>query len=481
MTGKAPKLFISYSWTSPAHEEWVLSLATELIDSGVDVILDKWDLKEGQDAFAFMEKMVTDPDITKVAMIFDKQYSEKANERKGGVGTEAQIISPEIYAKQDQTKFVAVLPERDEDGKPYLPTYYCSRIFIDLSSMDQFNKGYEQLVRWIYDKPLHVKPELGAIPAFLTDNPQASLQTMVRHRRALEAIRENRPHCRGVLSEYFDTFADNLERFRIIKDDEEYDEKVVRNIEEFLPYRNEVIEIIDALTRYRPTQESWEIVHKFFEKLLPYLFRPENVTSYTECDYDNFRFEIHELFLYTIAILLRSECFDGVVHLVRQHYYVAEVSQIGRNGMESFSVIRQHLSSLELRNKRLQLKRISLHADLLKDRSKQSGLPFQYLMQADFILLIRDYFDRLHSGYLHVWWPVTLLYASRQYSSFEVFTRSQSTRYFENIKRVLDIKTKDDLGELEEAFKKQNIQISDYRGEKSVFSLIGFDKLATLP
>jgi len=38
----------------------------ELRESGVDVILDKWDLREGHDAYAFMEKMVTDPQIKKV-------------------------------------------------------------------------------------------------------------------------------------------------------------------------------------------------------------------------------------------------------------------------------------------------------------------------------------------------------------------------------------------------------------------------------
>src|SRR5690242_10619337 len=31
-----PRLFVSYSWTSPQHAEWVLQLATELRESGVD-------------------------------------------------------------------------------------------------------------------------------------------------------------------------------------------------------------------------------------------------------------------------------------------------------------------------------------------------------------------------------------------------------------------------------------------------------------
>jgi hypothetical protein len=50
----------------------VLRLAGELRASGVDVTLDKWDLKEGHDAHAFMEQMVTDPDIEKVIMVCDK-------------------------------------------------------------------------------------------------------------------------------------------------------------------------------------------------------------------------------------------------------------------------------------------------------------------------------------------------------------------------------------------------------------------------
>jgi hypothetical protein len=113
-----PRLFISYSWSSQEHELWVVDLATRLMESGIDVILDKWELKEGYDSIAFMEKMVTDPTIVKVAVISDEKYAQKADSRVSGVGTETQIISREVYEKQDQNKFVAVLPERDEEGSP---------------------------------------------------------------------------------------------------------------------------------------------------------------------------------------------------------------------------------------------------------------------------------------------------------------------------------------------------------------------------
>src|SRR5437763_6179900 len=152
-----PRLFVSYSWTSAQHAEWVLQLATELRESGVDVVLDKWDLKEGHDAHAFMESMVTDPTITKVVLVCDKAYADKADGRSGGVGTEAQIISSEIYEKTTQDKFVAVVVEKDENGKPYVPAYYRSRIHIDLSDSSAYAQNFEQLLRWIYDKPLYEK------------------------------------------------------------------------------------------------------------------------------------------------------------------------------------------------------------------------------------------------------------------------------------------------------------------------------------
>ena len=84
----------------------------------MDVILDKWHLKEGQDKYVFMEKMVTDPEVAKVLVFSDRVYAEKAAARKGGVGTESQIISSEVYEKVAQDKFLPIVCERDANGNP---------------------------------------------------------------------------------------------------------------------------------------------------------------------------------------------------------------------------------------------------------------------------------------------------------------------------------------------------------------------------
>ena len=210
------KAFISYSWSSPEHEDWVLRLATDLRESGVDAILDKWDLKEGHEANAFMEMMVADPTIRKVIIVSDRVYVEKSNARTGGAGTEAQIISGEIFAKQDQDKFVAVVVEKDENGKHYLPAYYTSRIFIDFSDESRFSDSFDQLLRWIADKPMHKKPELGKLPTYLSEEEATvMLSTNSASRRAMDALTNSRAHAFPATKEYLELFTSEIEKFRL--------------------------------------------------------------------------------------------------------------------------------------------------------------------------------------------------------------------------------------------------------------------------
>lgn len=137
------KVFISYSWTSKEHEIWVHDLAVRLMENGVNVVLDKWDLKPGQDKFRFMETMVQDESIDRVLIICDKGYKDKADSRAGGVGTETQIITPEVYTKTEQNKFIPIVSEKEESFDSYIPQYLKSRIAIDMSTEDVYEKGYE--------------------------------------------------------------------------------------------------------------------------------------------------------------------------------------------------------------------------------------------------------------------------------------------------------------------------------------------------
>jgi len=481
-----PKTFISYSWTSPDYQEWVLDLATQLRENGADVTIDKWDLKEGHDAIQFMESMVTDPNIKKVILVLNRSYAEKADGRRGGVGTETQIISPEIYAKSDQNKFVGVASEIDDDGKPFLPTFYKSRIYIDMSQSEIYAANFEQLLRWIYDKPAHPKPPLGRLPEFLNDNA-IQLPTRSRANRAVELVKTGSSRASGAIEEYLSVFADSLEAFRIPVDKfdrQAFDEPIVQSIESFLPYRDEFISVISAMARYGAVDTD-KLVHNFFEKLIPYMFRPKSLMQFHNWYWDNFRFVIHEMFLYALGFLLKHERFDVVLQLMSEGYYVGDALDDAREPMQTFGIFHQYLESLAFRNKRLALNRLSIRADMLEQRSHASGLPLFGLMQADFILFFFDSITSFKEKTRARWWPQTLLYYREHAPPFEIFARAESLRYFQKISPLMAVKSKSELGEAFKLFGVQNAPLTlpswDVFYSLSLEGATNFQKLITKP
>ncbi len=164
------KAFISYSWTSSEHEKWVLELANQLVKNGVDAILDKWNLNPGNDKYTFMESMVLDKEIDRVLIICEHGYKTKADNRIGGVGTEVQIITPELYSKVDQNKFIPIIAEKGEHLDSFMPVFLKSRLGIDMSSPEVYEKGFEELLRLIINRPYYTKPSVGKLPEFLLGN-----------------------------------------------------------------------------------------------------------------------------------------------------------------------------------------------------------------------------------------------------------------------------------------------------------------------
>ncbi len=468
----APKLFISYCWSSEEHQNWVINLGTALRENGVDVILDKWDLKEGNDANAFMEKMVSDEEVKKVIMIIDEHYSEKANKRKGGVGTEAQIISAEVYASVNQNKFVAVIASNNSEGLPKTPVFYKSRIYIDLSNEDLYNQNFEQLLRWIFDKPLYTKPEIGKMPAFLDEEIALSIGTSGAFRRVIDAMKNAKPFAQGALNEYFSLFAKNIEKFRLepSKGAQDFDEKVIESIELFIPARNELVEVFTVIAQYDLSMRSSATIHKFFESLIPYINRPESVNSYHTWDWDNLKFIVQENFLLCISVFLKHERYDLVEHLLKCAYYDEKDENYGRSTMRPYGIFRCYLKSLEERNNRLALRRLSVHADLLAVRCSNSEISFNHLMQADFLLYIRDALQAYKDNRHRYWHPTALVFISFDSGAFEIFLRSESEAYFNRIAPLLGVKSKSELTPFIEAVRNGKIQEPG----------TGFNKLSSL-
>ena len=489
---ESPKTFVSYSWSSPEHEAWVVKLATELEESGVHVILDKWDLREGADKYAFMEQAVTDPKVRKVVVICDRIYAEKADGRKGGVGTETQIISKEIYEQvnpvDQEQKFVAIIAEKDDERNPYVPTFLKSRIYIDMSDPYLRSENFDQLVRWIYDRPLYKRPERGRAPLHILSESQLALGTSSRFRVAMDALSQGKVSAVGAAIDYFETFARNLERFRIEPDaSKPFDEQVIENLGAFLPYRNEIVDLILAIARLQPTFDTYSAMHKLFEALITYRKGP-SARSPDEISTDNFRFILNELFLYATAALLKYERFEGVDYLTRHGYYVPPGSaERSDGGLVGYVRLRGYLETLNNRNKRLGNEVPNqphhLMAELLRERATRSDIGIKELMQTDFVLWLRDELtaDRLNIGL--VWFPYTLVFASHWHPPFELFVRAESTTYFDKLKVSLGTTSKEQITQLLQAFEDHERELPRF-GMFDVLSpsgLINLESLCTRP
>jgi hypothetical protein len=229
----SPKVFISYCWEPIQNKVKTIALAERLVTDGVDVIIDVWDLKEGQDKFNFMEKMVNSPDISRVLIISNKIYAAKSDLRKGGVGSESMIISEKIYSNAEQTKFLPLIFEKDEDNKPFLPIYISSRIYIDFTDEEYFEDEYEKLLRNLFEKPLYAKPKLGSPPVFLVSDKKPT-QNFAKINAIKNSLINEKSYSTELILDYFDAFLEDLKENEIDINHltDEIDEIILNKIDE---------------------------------------------------------------------------------------------------------------------------------------------------------------------------------------------------------------------------------------------------------
>lgn len=481
---QGPRTFLSYSWSSPEHEDWVLRLATDLVDLDVDVVLDKWDLQDGDDPYPFMERIVTDPALKKVVLVCDREYVRKADAREGGVGTEAQILTPELYRaaqtdpdapdhqKAETRKFVAVLRERPEPGGRATPAFYGGRIHIDMVDDEGYGDALTRLARWIYDKPPHVRPSRGKAPAFVTDGDAPTTSTSVRQRYAIKALREGRREADGAVDDYLETLAENLPRFDLDpEDDRPIQTAVVERADQLRPVRDEALGVLKALVRYRPAPEGWEPVHLFFQRCLPLLeplFVNHRANSWNR---DHFRLSVPELFLYALALLVQRRRYETAAYMLSEPFTLPESSR--GSGLVPFTYLQQGSEALRRYHQDRNERWISDQGTWLHGRADSSGVPFDAVMQADLVLALRAAGSDL--GY---WWPSTLVYKARRHGTFDVFARSVSREHFERLKPMLGVSSADEIRQRARGMGRDG-WIHDH--DVYVPGLIGDEQLATVP
>lgn len=440
MTEAKQKVFISYSWTTPQHEEWVINLAERLMSDGIEVVIDKWDLKEGNDMYDFMESMVKSPEINKVLIVLDKKYSEKADSRSGGVGTETQIISPKIYKNTKQEKFLPIVSERDDNGNAFIPTFLEGRVYIDLSSNEHFEENYEKLIRNIYSRPSFSKPKLGTPPSYLFEETPMNFKTSQILRRFDLQIDKHPERINSSIKDFLNAYFENLKDFSIdfkTRDQKEIGKIICDNIHQYTPLRNDFIAFVDKVTKIEVDFDFDPFIN--FLENLPLLESPqEGRSSWSQFEFDNFRIIIHETFLYLVTIGLKNENYNFVENVLYSTYFIKDRNNYNNEprGFEEFhrsvDIIKPYYNETFSKNF------FNPMADLIIKRIPEN-FTTSHIVQADLLC----YYIAVLNG--KRWFPQTYVYDTS--NRIELFYKMVSKKHFEKVKILFEVETIEEMKE----------------------------------
>ena len=460
------KVFISYAWGAEEYNEKVTQLVCNLRDAGIDTIYDKFDLTEGADIHTFMEQAVNSKDVDKVLILCDRQYQEKANDRKGGVGKETLIISPEIYNDSNpigkDKKFIPVIMELDDNGQPYIPTYLKSKVYIDYTH--ETGESLEKLIRVIYGCPELVAPPLGEMPIYITNTDyNKSFPSYHKLREAINSIYEGKRNSQLLVNSALTAVIKDLEKEKV-----EYDnntDTIVNNVIEILRYiRDQLIKLLDAIVVSEYTKELSGEIKKFFENLCDLSERPVALSGISnDMQKDHWKFFLYEVYLYFIAILIEHEKFELIQEFLSGYYVKtldALVSPVSRY---------DNLQVFPYKNSVEGLNKLSLQAEWTRKYSGVCGITVDKLIQADFILYLLDRSPCKRK-------PNLIMYASN-YQSLEIFGRATSQRYLKKIMTIFNLSSPQDLKTMAEASEK-NLHCREFEW-KDANKLMNINRLGT--
>ncbi len=160
MSKEHPSVFISYSWDSEEHENWVAFLAAKLRENGVDATIDKF---ETQSKTVNLNRMMIEKikNSDNIILILTENYAKKADTFQGGVGYETNLLIR--YIKDNPDKIILIMRHKG-DYRKAVPFYLEGFHFIDFSHDDQFDIKFDELLYRIYQVDVIDVPKVGPKP-----------------------------------------------------------------------------------------------------------------------------------------------------------------------------------------------------------------------------------------------------------------------------------------------------------------------------
>lgn len=441
--GKRPKAFISYSWSTPEHREEIRHHAERLTADGIEIVLDLWDLVEGQEQNAFMERMVADPTVTHVLVFCDADYVRKADERRtGGVGTESQIISQEVYARVGQTKFIPIFCELDESGRPCLPVFIKGRHGIDFSTPAKVEENWEKLIRLLHGKPLYERPPLGKPPTYLdADRAVPTAPTQGKLAVLRQVLVNGRPGVPIYRRDLVNAACDHINSLRPKNAPDEHPtaEGVIEEFTKCLPVRDDLATWVFLEAHANQSAEFVDGLRESLEHLLRTKFRTDETASWQDHWADAGALFVYNFFLHVVAALIKGGRFDVLRILFTSEYALPKTVRHLGDDCLPFTVFRGYSEVLANSGQHPQVDGLSPLAGLFKRTATAGDIAFPDLMEAELLVFLVALVERPAT-----WYPATLVLVEHN-QRFPLFARASKRHDFQKLARVTGITNAEEL------------------------------------
>lgn len=156
MHTKRETIFVSYSWDSQEHQEWIAYLVRRLRNEGYDATYDQYITSQNTiNLNRMMVEHIKNDDV--VIVVVTENYAKKADEFTGGVGFESELLLSVINENRD--KVIVVTKQPDINSKK-VPFYLNGYHYIDFSN-DDFEASLDELIYRLQKTPKYDIGQIG--------------------------------------------------------------------------------------------------------------------------------------------------------------------------------------------------------------------------------------------------------------------------------------------------------------------------------
>lgn len=360
-----------------------------------------------------------------------------------------------------------------------MPTFLKSRIWIDFSSPEAVNENWERLIRTLFGKPLHEKPELGKPPAYIREETTSPASPAIAKYNALrQAILQNKKGITTYRQDFLDACIEYADALRVRERPEigSFGERVLEDCGKLKHVRNHIVDWVLIESASSQDQGFDDSLLELLERLLELKSRPPELNSWNDSWFDAHEFFAYETFLYIIAALLKTNALLVLHTVFNSHYLLPETERYREDLFVRFDRFYGTADSLQLvlapEGKRL----FSPAAELTKRQADRTDIPFKSILEAELLILLMALITPDTR-----WYPQTLYY-TRETRQFPLFLRASQHKHFIKLAIITGIDNADVLREsAKNGYSRLGIdQWHNFHFIDSFWRVLNMDKLDTI-